>query len=35
MGLEVILYNALTSHYPYLPKIGLNNNVLILISSSL
>jgi len=35
MDLEVIPCDALTSYYPYLPKIGFNNNVFFLISSYL
>jgi hypothetical protein len=35
MDLEVVRYDVLTNYYPYLPKIGFNNNVFILISSYL
>ena len=32
MDLEVVRYNVSTNYYPYLPEIGSNNNVFILIS---
>ena len=35
MDLEVIQYNILINHYPYLPKTGFDDNVFILIFSYL